>query len=74
MYRSDSTILTQYNFSKKKYLANASVAAAQTQVGVVTKPLNGYVVFMLDYLDFAIDTEIDNNSLGLILDYAITES
>ena len=71
MFRSENTIISQYQFCAKKYLANASIASEQTEVGVVTKPLSGYVVFMLDYLNFAIETEIDNETVGLTLDYSI---
>mgnify|MGYP003404577611 FL=1 len=74
MFRNDATIVTEFNFACKKYLANASIAGQQTTVGVVTKPLNGYVVFMLEYVDFCIDQDIKNDELGPILDYTITYS
>jgi len=74
MFRTDATIVTQFEFASKKYLANASIAGQQTTVGVVTKPLNGYVVFLLEYVDFCIDQDIKNEELNPILDYVITNS
>lgn len=73
-YRSTATTLSQFNFARAKFIANATINANQTQVGVVTKPLNGYVVFMLDFIKFAIDTNYENASIDEMLDYCIKNS
>ncbi len=71
-FRTENTILSQLNFSNQRFLANASIVAEQTEVGVLTKPNNqGYVVFMLDYLNFAVDNGIDNETIEVTLDYVI---
>jgi len=74
MFRTSTTIDSQFQFACKKYLANATIVADQTQVGVVTKPnTQGYVVFMLDYLDFGINQDIDNTDFSIILDYTLVQ-
>jgi hypothetical protein len=73
-YRSTVTTVSQFSFAQKKFLANASINASQTQVGVVTKPLDGYVVFMLDFINFAIDTNYEDASVDEMLDYCIKNS
>jgi hypothetical protein len=73
-YRSTATTASQFGFAQRKFLANASIGASQTEVGVVTKPLDGYVVFMLDFINFAIDTNYEDASIDEMLDYSINNS
>jgi hypothetical protein len=71
-FRTENTIVSQLNFANKRFLANASIVADQTEVGVLTKPnTQGYVVFMLDYLNFAVDNGIENETVEVTLDYVI---
>lgn len=69
------TAITDANlaFARRKYLANMSINCAQTTVGVVTKPLNGYVAIMLENLTFADDTDYETEDTSLELDYVITK-
>jgi hypothetical protein len=72
-FRTTNTIATQYQFACKKYLGNATIVADQTQVGLVTKPNEiGYTAIMMNYLSFAINSEIENDTVSVALDYCIT--
>lgn len=74
MFRNENTIVTQLNFANQLFLANATLISEQTEVGIVTLPNNqGYVALMLDYLNFAVDTDIDDEAEEVILDYVIIQ-
>jgi len=71
MYRSTATIEAQFNFGSKKFLANTTISANQMEVGVVVKPLDGYAALMIDYLSFAIDSDVSDSTVDSALDYII---
>lgn len=72
-FRTTNTIATQYQFACKKYLGNATIIGEQTQVGLITKPNEvGYTAIMLNYINFAINNEIENETVSNTLDYCIT--
>ncbi len=71
MYQPNDTSISQLEFAREKFLANASLYANQTEIGVVTKPLNGYIAFMLDYLDYAFTEDVDNETVQATLNYVI---
>lgn len=74
MFRNENTIVTQLNFANQLFLANATLISEQTEVGIVTLPNNqGYVALMLDYLNFAVDTEVNDEAEEVILDYVIIQ-
>jgi hypothetical protein len=47
------------------------MSANQSEVGVITKSQDGFVVFMLDYLTFAIEQDIQSSTVDAALDYVI---
>lgn len=72
MFSSVVNITSRYQSACKKYLSNVSIVADQHSKGVVIKPnTQGYNVLFLDYLTFAIETEIDNDFVEPILDYTL---
>jgi len=73
MFSSTINITTRFESACKRYLTNISVVADQHSKGVVIKPsTQGYNVLFLEYVSFALETEIDNNSVEPILDYTLT--
>jgi len=72
MYQPHNTSISQLEFAREKFLANASIFASQTEVGIVTKQLNGYTAIMLEYLDFAFSEDIDNEAVEATLSYVLT--
>jgi hypothetical protein len=71
MFRTSSTVLSQFNFGSKKFLANTTISADQMEVGVVIKPLDGYCALMINYLSFAIENQIQDSTVDATLDYII---
>jgi hypothetical protein len=72
-FKTTATIESQYQFACKKYLGNATIVSNQTTIGVVTKPNSiGYTAIMLNYLSFANNSGIENDTVSVALDYCIT--
>jgi hypothetical protein len=73
MFSSEAHISAVLDYSFGKYLSNCSIIANQQSKGVVVKPTTqGYNVFFLDYAIFALETDIDNDSVEPIIEYTIT--
>lgn len=72
MYSEFIDISGRFEHACKKYLSNISIVSGQHSKGVVIKPnTQGYNVLFLDYLKFAVDTDIENNETYIILDYTL---
>ena len=72
MFRSSTTFSSQLTFAEKSFLGNASIVAEQTEVGILVKPNTvGYTAFMLDFLEFAEDTGIEDEVVMVTLDYVL---
>lgn len=73
MFSSTVNITTRFESACKRYLTNISVVANQHSLGVVVKPsTQGYNVLFLEYVNFALETDIDNEFVEPILDYTLT--
>jgi hypothetical protein len=73
MYNDFVNLSVRFEHACKKYLSNISIVAGQNSLGVVVKPnTQGYNVLFLDYTQFAIDTNIENDYSSIILDYTLT--
>lgn len=72
MYNEFINISGRFEHACKKYLSNISIVANQNSLGVVIKPnTQGYNVLFLDYTQFAIDTDLENEYNSIILDYTL---
>lgn len=73
MFSSTVNITSRLQYAYKRYLSNISIISDQTSKGVVVKPsTQGYNVLFLEYVNFALETEIENDSVEPILDYTLT--
>lgn len=71
MFRNTTIATASLQFARRKFLANASIGAEQSTVGIITKPINGYTAIFLDLLAFAENNDIENQCTELSLDNVI---